>query len=57
MSPTAGERGHMAVYEQALSGAEECLADIEELEWKFPIGAMIGYAPRHRGATRTGETD
>ena len=35
---------HTADYEQALSDAEECLADMEELEWKFPIGAMIDYA-------------
>jgi hypothetical protein len=44
MSPTAGEGDHTADYEQALSDAEECLGDIEELEWKFPIGAMIDYA-------------
>ena len=44
MSPTAEERDHTADYEQALSGAEECLGDIEELERKFPIGALIDYA-------------
>ena len=33
-----------AGYEQALSDAEECLGDIEEWEWKFPVGAMIDYA-------------
>lgn len=44
MSPTAEERDHTADYEQALSDAEECLGDIEELGWKFPIGAMIDYA-------------
>jgi len=44
MSPTAEERDHTADYEQALSDAEECLGDIEDLEWKFAIGAMIDYA-------------
>src|SRR6478609_9347129 len=44
MSLTAEERDHTADYEQALSDAEKCLGDIEELEWKFPIGAMIDYA-------------
>jgi hypothetical protein len=44
MSPTAEERDHTADYKQALSHAEECLGDIEELEWKFPIGAIIDYA-------------
>jgi hypothetical protein len=38
---------HTADYEQALSDAEECLGDIEELEWKFPIGAMIDYASKN----------
>jgi hypothetical protein len=33
-----------ADFEQALSGAEECLGDIEELECKFPFSAMIDYA-------------
>ena len=44
MSPTAEERDHTADYEQALSDAEECLGDIAELGWKFPVGAMIDYA-------------
>src|SRR6185436_5039012 len=44
MSQTSEEPDHTADYEQALSDAEECLGDIEELEWKFPIGALIGYA-------------
>ena len=44
MSLTPEEPDHTADYEQGLSDAEECLGDIEELEWKFPIGAMIDYA-------------
>ena len=44
MSQTPEKRDQTADYEQALSGAEECLGDIEELERKFPIGAMIDYA-------------
>ena len=44
MSPTAEEPDHTAAYEHALSDAEECLGDIEELEWKFPISTMIDYA-------------
>ena len=44
MSPTAEEPDHTADYEQALSDAEECLGDIAELGWKFPVGAMIDYA-------------
>ena len=44
MSPTDEECDHTADYEQSLGDAEECLDDIEELEWKFPIGAMIDYA-------------
>ena len=44
MSQTPEEPDHTADYAQALSDAEECLGDIEELEWKFPIGAIIDYA-------------
>jgi hypothetical protein len=44
MSPAAEERDYAADYEQSLGDAEECLDDIEELEWKFPIGAIIDYA-------------
>ena len=44
MSQIPEEPDHTANYEQALSDAAECLGDIEELEWKFPIGAMIDYA-------------
>ena len=44
MSQTPEEPDHTAGYAQALSDAAECLGDIEELEWKFPIGTMIDYA-------------
>ena len=44
MSQTPEEPDHTADYAQALSDAAECLGDIEELEWKFPIGTMIDYA-------------
>jgi len=44
MSQTPEEPDHTADYAQALSDAEECLGDIEELEWKFPISTMIDYA-------------
>jgi hypothetical protein len=44
MSLPPEEPDHTADYEQALSDAEECLGEMEELEWKFPIGAMIDYA-------------
>jgi len=44
MSQTPEEPDHTADYAQALSDAEECLGDIEELEWKFPIGTIIDYA-------------
>jgi hypothetical protein len=47
MSQTPEERDPTADYEQALSDAEECLGDMEELEWKFPIGAMIDYASKN----------
>jgi hypothetical protein len=47
MSQTPEERDHTADYERALSDAEECLADIEELECKFSIGAMINYARKN----------
>jgi hypothetical protein len=47
MSQTSEEPDHTADYEKALSDAEECLGDIEELEWKFPIGAMIDYASKN----------
>ena len=35
---------HPADYEQTLDDAQECLGDIAELEWKFPISSMIDYA-------------
>ena len=44
MSQTPEEPDRTADYAQALSDAEECLGDIEDLEWKFAIGAMIDYA-------------
>jgi hypothetical protein len=44
MSTTAGKHHHAADYGQLVSDAEECLGDMEELEWKLPIGAMIDYA-------------
>ena len=44
MSQIPEEPDHTANYEQALSDAAECLGDIEELEWKFPISTMIDYA-------------
>jgi len=44
MSQTPEEPDHTADYAQALSDAEECLGDIAELGWKFPVGTMIDYA-------------
>jgi hypothetical protein len=35
---------HPTDYEQTLDDAQECLGDIAELAWKFPISSMIDYA-------------
>jgi hypothetical protein len=35
---------HVDDYEQALDDAQSCIRDIEELEWRFPIGDLIDYA-------------
>jgi hypothetical protein len=31
-------------HEFAIANAEECLEDIERLEWKMPLGSLIEYA-------------
>ena len=33
-------------YDETLDNADECLEDLEELEWKFPIGVLFAYAQR-----------
>jgi hypothetical protein len=35
---------HTDDYEQALGDAQSCMRDVEELEWRFPIGDLIDYA-------------